>query len=78
MAMYWEYVLRNRIRWAQNENAAKSVATRAIHALETLGLTAERLSEIAKAGVLEIDIPFSTETLGWELRIFPWVQSQTR
>lgn len=72
MATYWEYVLRNRIRWAQNENASKSVANRAIRALETLGLTPEKLSEIAKAGVLEIDIPFATETVGWELRIFPW------
>jgi hypothetical protein len=72
MAMYWEYVLRNRIRWAQNETAAKSVADRAVRALQTLGLTPEKLSEIAKAGVLEIDIPFTTETLGWELRIFPW------
>lgn len=72
MAMYWEYVLRNRIRWAQNENASKSIANRAIRALETLGLTPAKLSEIAKAGILEIDIPFATETVGWELRVFPW------
>jgi hypothetical protein len=72
MAIYWEYVLRNRIRWAQNERASKSVIDRATRALATLGLGAARLTEIAKAGVVEIDIPFKDEKSAWELRIFPW------
>jgi hypothetical protein len=72
MAMYWEYVLRNRIRWAQNERASKSVIDRGIRALAILGLDAARLSEIAKAGVVEIDIPYTEEKIAWDLRIFPW------
>jgi hypothetical protein len=72
MAMYWEYVCRNRIRWAQNERASKSVIDRGIRALATLGVDAARLSEIAKAGVVEIDIPYTEEKIAWGLRIFPW------
>jgi hypothetical protein len=72
MAMYWEYVLRNRIRWALNERAAKSVIDRGIRALAILGIDAGRLSEIAKAGVVEIDIPYTGEGVAWEVRIFPW------
>ncbi len=72
MAMYWEYVLRNRIRWAQDEDAARQVTARGIRALETLGLNPDRLSEIAKAGVVQIDIPYTGEAVAWEVRIFPW------
>jgi len=72
MAMYWEYVLRNRIRWAQNERASKSVIDRGIRALAILGLDAAKLSEIAKAGVVEMDIPYTEEKIAWGLRIFPW------
>src|SRR5581483_7539507 len=72
MAMYWESVLRNRIRWAQNESAAKSVLERGIRALAILGLDRSRLAEIARAGVVEIDIPYIEESIGWDLRVFPW------
>jgi len=71
-AMYWEYVLRNRIRWSQNEEASKSIFDRSVKTLEGLGLHEARLKEIAKARVMEIDIPYVTEDEGWELRIFPW------
>jgi hypothetical protein len=74
MAMYWEFVLRNRIRWAQDSDAADSVSSRALQALASLGIDSSRLSEMAKAGVVEIDIPYTSahEEIGWELRIFPW------
>ena len=72
MAMYWESVLRNRIRWAQNESASKSVLERAIRAMAILGLDRSRLAEIARAGVVEIDIPYIEESIGWDLRVFPW------
>src|ERR1019366_39883 len=62
----------NRIRWSQDEDAAKSVTDRGIWALKTLGLGEVELSEIAKAGVVEIDIPYTGENIAWELRIFPW------
>jgi len=73
-AMYWEYVLRNRIRWAQDPNTSQAVTTRALDALNKLGIDDAKLTEIAKAGVVQIEIPFTSahEEIGWELRIFPW------
>ena len=73
-AMYWEYVLRNRIRWAQDPNTSQAVTTRALDALNKLGIDDAKLTEIAKAGVVEIEIPFTSahEEIGWELRVFPW------
>jgi hypothetical protein len=74
MAMYWEYVLRNRIRWSQDPDAAESVTRRALNALSRIGLDDAKLGEIAKAGVVEIDIPYTSahEEIGWALRVFPW------
>jgi hypothetical protein len=73
-AMYWEHVLRNRIRWVHNDDAARSVLQRSLETLGELGLDGARLSNIAKAGVVEIDIPYTkgNEGIGWELRVFPW------
>src|SRR5262245_26416490 len=73
-AMYWEYVLRNRIRWAHDPNTAQPVTTRALDALNKLGIDDAKLTEIAASGVVEIEIPFTSahEEIGWELRVFPW------
>jgi len=73
-AMYWDYVLRNRIRWAQDQNTSQAVTQRALDALNKLGIDDAKLSEIAKAGVVEIEIPYTSahEEIGWELRVFPW------
>lgn len=72
MSMYWEYVLRNRIRWAQDPDAADAVYRRAEKELETLGLDKAKLIEIAKSEIVQLDIPYFNEKVGWELRIFPW------
>ncbi len=73
-AMYWDYVLRNRIRWSRDPGTSASVTRRALEALAKLGVDDAKLSEIAKAGVVEIEIPYTSahEEIGWELRIFPW------
>jgi len=73
-AMYWEYVLRNRIRWSRDPDTSASVTHRALDALGKLGIDDAMLGEIAKAGVVEIEIPYTSthEEIGWELRIFPW------
>src|SRR5262249_9770333 len=73
-AMYWEYVLRNRIRWAQDQHTSQAVTTRALDTLNKLGIDDAKLTEIAQAGVVEIEIPFTSahEEIGWELRVFPW------
>jgi len=73
-AMYWEYVVRNRIRWAQDPNTSQAVTTRTLDALNKLGIDDAKLTEITKAGVVEVEIPFTSahEEIGWELRVFPW------
>ena len=71
-AMYWDYVLRNRIRWAEDENASKAVRKRCIELLDELGIDEKCRQDLVESGAVEIDIPYHAETLGWELRIFPW------
>jgi hypothetical protein len=72
-AIYWgQYVLPNRGRWSQDESASQTVQERCIQLLKKLGIDESRRKEIADSGVVEIDIPYRVETLGWELRIFPW------
>jgi hypothetical protein len=71
-ASYWDYVVRNRVRWSQNPRAAKEMADRAIELLDEIGLEEAKRAEIVEAGVVEIDIPYSMESKGWEYRIFPW------
>jgi hypothetical protein len=73
VASYWgQYVLRMRSRWSQDESASQTVQKRCIELLEDLGVKENHLQEIAASGVVEIDIPYSVEAIGWELRIFPW------
>jgi len=73
-AMYWEYVLRNRIRWSQDSTTSQAVTQRALQTLSQIGIDETALTEIAKAGVVEIEIPYTSahEEIGWELRVFPW------
>src|ERR1700730_6233105 len=42
-AMYWDYVLRNRVRWAHDPNTSQPVTTRALDALNTLGIDDAKL-----------------------------------
>jgi hypothetical protein len=71
-AAYWEYVLRNRIRWLRDGQVPGAVIAGSVKVLAEMGLNASRLSEIAKAGAVEIEIPYTAENEGWEFRIFPW------
>jgi len=70
--MYWEYVLRNRIRWLRDGQIPPSVVSRSVQDLGAIGLDAAKLAEIARAGAIEIEIPYTRESEGWEFRIFPW------
>lgn len=74
MAMYWDYVVRNRIRWCKDEKAWRSVAKSALRTLAALGLEEDKLTEVAKAGIVQVEIPYTTgrEEIGWELRVLPW------
>jgi hypothetical protein len=40
--------------------------------LKKLGIDEDRQKEIGNGSCVEIDIPYRAESLGWELRIFPW------
>jgi hypothetical protein len=72
-AIYWgQYVLRIRGRWSQDEIASKTVLDRCVRLLAELGIVEDDLKEIGKSGCVEIDIPYREESVGWELRIFPW------
>lgn len=71
-AIRWSYALRNRERWnTQREGAEKQ--QRAMRALaRDLGLAPEHFQQIAKARIVEVDIPWLDEKTHWELRTFPW------
>jgi hypothetical protein len=71
-AMRWTYILRNRERWAALPVSAKNQAGRARELLESLGLSDADLQTIASDRIVEVAVPFASETDGWEARIFPW------
>ena len=72
MAMYWANVVRNRVRWAADQDALEGVRKAAVADLESLGLGATELKELSGGDTIEIDVPFTEETQGWEARILPW------
>ena len=71
-AMQWTYVLCNRRRWNTSEFAREQQAKRAAAELGHIGITEEQLRYLAGSGTVEVSIPYTTESEGWEARIFPW------
>lgn len=71
-AVYWQYVLRNRIRWLRDGKVPESVLEQSVKDLHAIGFDEDKLAQIAAAGGVEIGIPYSTESQLWDLRIFPW------
>lgn len=71
-AMQWTYVLRNRRRWNTSEETRKEQALRTQKQLAAIGITKEHLKSIAEFEVVEVSIPYTVESEGWEARIFPW------
>jgi CHAT domain len=63
-AMYWAYVVRSRRRWVGTELATASPVDRL--------LSVEQLRQIAKEGLVEVDVPYGSEDKAWELRVMPW------
>ncbi|HET7872368.1 MAG TPA: CHAT domain-containing protein [Terriglobales bacterium] len=72
MASDWEYRVRNRIRWSDNKQALETLPAKSADALQQIGISAADLGRLAKAGAIEVEIPYTEESQGWELRIFPW------
>ncbi len=82
-AMRWPYVLRNRVRWSDGESAEaaqRHEARALIASLLNDATTAEAASgkadsllwEIARAELVEVNIPYTSEEEDWVLRILPW------
>lgn len=71
-AMRWTYVLRSRERWKSDAGAARRHERSAAATLHAFGLGEEPLREIARAGIVTVEMPFVSEQAGWAGRIFPW------
>ena len=71
-AMQWRSIVRNRRRWADAKQTRDEKDQTAYAQLLMLGLTEKELQRIAAARIIEVAIPFESETIGWEARIIPW------
>jgi hypothetical protein len=71
-AMRWSYVLRSRERWRDSPDVRERHEREAAATLNAFGLGDTALREIASAGRVVVTMPFESERVGWEGRIFPW------
>jgi hypothetical protein len=72
-AMRWSYALRSRRRWSDSEAEIAEQGRQAAKFLDRFGVGDDTLRTIAKAGEVEVDIPWmGEEATGWEFRILPW------
>ncbi len=78
-AVNWSYLIRNRTRWAYDDaNQTHELVGRATKLVKDLlqalpdssGL--DILTRLATAEMIEVSIPFTTESEGWAYRILPW------
>ena len=56
LAQEWTYLLRVRSRWASDVELRKSIAKRAVDDLKSVGVSLDRLRELAKAERIEIEL----------------------
>lgn len=71
-AMEWSHKVRNRRRWAEQEEMRETQAEHCLAAFAQLGVSREDLQKLARAHLIEVQIPYVAEHQGWEARIFPW------
>ena len=70
---YWSYVVSDRDRL--DEKARNDLSKRGQKMMRDMARSAlkpEHLKAIARAGVVEVSIPFEKESRGWAARVFPW------
>ncbi len=80
-AMRWRYIVEHRKRWTNVEKSAQDVTRDATQTLELLGLSRDRLAELAQQTVVEVSIPYVSEEASWTARLLPWeflISSATR
>ena len=70
-AMRWRYRLTKRIRWKQRADK-KQQQEQLDRELQELTGGSDLLGWIGEARFVEVRIPYTTETDGWEARIAPW------
>ncbi len=79
-AVNWSYLIRNRTRWAYDgSNQSHELVGNATKLVKELLPTDEPdsagpdlLTRLATADTIEVSIPFTSESEGWEYRILPW------
>ncbi|MDV6032687.1 MAG: hypothetical protein F9B45_21895 [Phycisphaera sp. RhM] len=69
-AMRWNYVVRQRHRWADDPAARQRQTLRLQRELRGLGVTAKHLRRLK--GIVEVSVPDSPLDEFWEARILPW------
>ncbi len=71
-AVKWSQIVKNRERWRNTSGSGLDLANESREVFRSLGLGDDFLRAVAVAGVVEVSIPFTSEDVGWEARIFPW------
>jgi hypothetical protein len=71
-ALKWAYTVRNRVRWATDAEVRRRVTESAKVDLKSMGLGKQELQQLAEGRLIEVDIRFTKEEEGWELRVLPW------
>ncbi len=82
LAMRWRYTMRQRHRWATEEDFSRSMERQASDALAWLGLKTTQLKALAQGGrqddddfmslLIEVAIPWTSESEHWWTRVLPW------
>ena len=82
LAMQWRYTMRQRHRWATEEDFSRSMERKASEALVWLGLKMTDLKALAQGGqqddddfmssLIEVAIPWTSESEHWWTRVLPW------
>jgi len=84
-AVNWSYLIRNRTRWAYDDaNQTHELVDRATKLVKDLLQASDDptdeqdstgldiLTRLAAAEMIEVSVPFTTESEGWAYRILPW------
>src|SRR4249919_3736318 len=70
MAVRWAYLVRNRNHWNKTKYAL--MRTNLQQQVRRFGYDPTELREIASSRLIEVEIPFREESIGWEARVLPW------
>lgn len=70
-AMRWSAIVQKRMRWVGGQVASHELAADAAKEATAL-FGADGLRALARAGFVEVSVPFRAEEKGWAARIMPW------